>query len=133
MNAGARRLELDELLTHAGWVRRVATRLVRDAGEADDLVQEVWLRALENRPAALENPRGWLGAVARTLAVTRGRAAGRRRRREAEAARPEALPPADRVVVEAEREREVAALVLALEEPYRSVILLRFYRDLAPR
>ena len=133
MDAASRRVELDELLTHAGWVRRVATRLVRDAGEADDLVQEVWLRALENRPAALESPRGWLGAVARSLAVTRGRAAGRRRRRETIAARAEGLPPADQVVLEAEREREVAALVLALEEPYRSVVLLRFYRDLAPR
>jgi len=127
------RAELDEFLAHAGWVRRVATSLVRDPGAADDLAQEVWLRALERRPAELASPQAWLATVARSLARTGARGAGRRRARERDAARPEALPAADAVVAEAEREREVAALVLALAEPYRSVVLLRFYRDLPPR
>lgn len=133
MSEATGRAELDELLAHAGWVRRVATSLVRDPGAADDLAQEVWLRALERRPTDLASPQAWLATVARSLARTGARGAGRRRVRERDAARPEALPAADAVVAEAEREREVAALVLALAEPYRSVVLLRFYRDLPPR
>jgi RNA polymerase sigma-70 factor (ECF subfamily) len=126
-------MELNELLAHAGWVRRVATSLVHDPGAADDLAQEVWLRGLERRPADLASPQAWLATVARSLARTGARGTGRRRARERDAARPEALPAVDAVVAEAEREREVAALVLTLEEPYRSVVLLRFYRDLPPR
>ncbi|HEX6883735.1 MAG TPA: RNA polymerase sigma factor, partial [Planctomycetota bacterium] len=133
MGGAADSMELEELLTHAGWVRRVATALVRDPGAADDLAQEVWLRALEKRPEGLANPRAWLASVARSLAATGARGRTRRRRREEAAARREGLPAADEVLAEAEREREVAALVLALEEPYRSVVLLRYYRDLPPR
>ena len=41
--------------------------------------------------------------------------------------------PAEEVLVEAERARDLAALVLELAPPEREVVLLRYYRDLPPR
>ena len=42
------------LLSEAGWVRRVAARLVRDGSAADDVAQDAWVQALKQRPDALE-------------------------------------------------------------------------------
>lgn len=133
MNAHADAGSMDELLSHAAWVRRVAARLVHDAAGADDLAQDVWLTVLRERPTGLERPRAWLASVARTLAFTRGRSDARRSRRELAGGGAGSAAPADDVVAEAESEREVARLVLELEEPYRTVLLYRFYRDLPPR
>lgn len=41
----------DALLRHQDFVRRLARALLRDEHEADDAVQEVWLRALAALPA----------------------------------------------------------------------------------
>jgi len=123
---------LDELLTHAPWLRRLATQLVRDAAAADDLAQDVWLAAMRDAPPTLRNPKAWLATVARSLAFTGARSTRRRAaREEARGVGADALA-ADDVVVEAEREREVARRVMALPEPYRTVVLMRFYRDQKP-
>ncbi len=114
------------LQQQADFVRALARRLVGDEHIADDVEQEAWLRALE-RPRPLGNLRAWLAAVTRNLATRVHRSAGRRAAREAEAARPEA------VASTAEREaalRSVLEAVLALEEPYKTAILLRYYEGL---
>lgn len=125
-------VSLDELLVHAPWVRRLATELVRDAAAADDLAQEVWLTVMRGAPPSLRNPKAWLASVARSLAFTDARARRRRTAREALRGPGEDAPAPDDVVAEAELERSVAARVLALPEPYRTVVLMRFYRDQKP-
>jgi RNA polymerase sigma-70 factor (ECF subfamily) len=124
---------IEALLAHKDWVRTLAVRLATDAGAADDLEQETWLEALRHPPADDHNLRGWLTRVTRSVARKDVRSGTRRQRRERANARPEAQPSAARVVVEAETQRNVVNAVLALAEPYRRTILLRFYEGLPPR
>jgi len=65
-----------ELLPHLSSLRRVAARY---GGDADDLVQETWLRALRARSTYRlgSNPGGWLRRILTNLAVSEHR---RRRR-----------------------------------------------------
>jgi RNA polymerase sigma factor (sigma-70 family) len=126
----AMRDDLDALLAQAGWVRGLARELV-GAGDADDLAQDAWVVALEQHARAA-NPAAWLSGVVRKLAGRRWRADERRGRRERSAARTEAQPGADELVAEAELQRALIRAVTELDEPYRSTVLLRFYRGLAP-
>ena len=120
------------LLSEAGWVRRVAARLVRDGGAADDVAQEAWLRALEQRPDASTTLRGWLAEVMRRLAHTRARAEARRRARELAAGGDEAsAASADRLLEKAELLHRIGQLVGELDEPYRSTVLLRYFEGVS--
>ncbi|MEY2745899.1 MAG: hypothetical protein RL112_941 [Planctomycetota bacterium] len=122
---------IHDLLVHADWLRALARRLVADPSSADDVEQEVWRQALEAPPRDHANPRGWLAAVARNVARSLGRARARRARRELAAARAEALPDTSELVLEAELSRTLAGEVLELPEPYRTVLLLRYWRGMA--
>lgn len=123
---------LQELLAHASWLRALARRLTECTASADDLTQDVWTRALE-RPPRTEAPlRGWLATVIRHLALERRRASARRAARERRAATPQALESAESFVDRAQRHRELVEHVLALEEPYRSTILARYFEELPP-
>ena len=52
-------VRIEELLAHAGWVRKLAVRLVRDAASADDAARIV-ADAAKTRPAnAWVLGRGW--------------------------------------------------------------------------
>jgi RNA polymerase sigma factor (sigma-70 family) len=71
--------------------------------------------------------------AARNLAIKRLRGDRRRVRREETVARPEGVP-SDADVLERERlRRGVVDAVLALPEPYRATLLLRYFEDLPPR
>ena len=123
-------LRPDELLAQSAWMRSLACALV--GAEADDLVQETWLRALTNAPATVRDPRAWLARVMRNAARMKGRTATRRREREQRAARAEALPSTADLAAEAELHQLAAQSVLGLEEPYRTTLLLRYVRGLSP-
>jgi len=119
-----------ELLGQTEFLRALARGLLRDEQASEDVVQSAWLEALERRPAELRNPLAWMASVTRNLARDWRRAEGRRAARERSAARPEALPSAGEL---AEREgtlRAVTEAVLALDEPYRATILLRYHEGL---
>ena len=124
----------EELLSHQAFLRRLARALVGD--EADDLVQDVWTRALERPPADRRALRGWMARVARNLAANRRRGEARRREREKLAARPEAQLPREKEHVELEArfalQRELVAVLDELPEPYRRTLLLRYFQSLAP-
>lgn len=122
-----------ELLAHAAWLRRLARELVRDASTADELVQRTWIAALERPPLAGSSLRGWLAAVLRNFARQDRRAGDRRIAREHVAARPEELPPGDTQLEKLELQRKLMDAVLALPEPYRAVVVQRYYDELAPR
>jgi DNA-directed RNA polymerase specialized sigma24 family protein len=62
----------EDLLLHAGWLRRFAVALVKDLDAAEDLAQETLVAAWQ-RPA--ENTgRPWLARVARNWRSTFGEA-----------------------------------------------------------
>ncbi|MCK6446068.1 MAG: sigma-70 family RNA polymerase sigma factor [Planctomycetes bacterium] len=121
---------VEALLEHADWVRALARTLIADSEAAEDVAQEAWLAALRAPPGHAMNLRGWLGAVVRNTARKFGRERTRRATREAAVARPEALPGAAELVEQADLQRELAGLVVALDEPYRSTLLLRFFQGL---
>lgn len=122
---------LDDILHQGAWLRSLARRLVTDVAERDDVVQQVWIEALQKGRAA-RALRPWLFGVARNIARTELRRDTHRRARE-HASAPTATPPRpDELVERVELEREVAAALLELAEPYRSTLLLRYYEDLSP-
>lgn len=124
---------LVELLRHAQFLRELAAELCANPAHADDLAQEVWLATLRSPPRHGESPRGWLATLARRIASNRRRDEGRRALRESRAsAREQELSP-DRVLeMEQLRERVVRA-VLALDDPFREVLLLRYWEGLEPK
>lgn len=124
---------LPELLEQADWVRRLAARLVRDPNVADDVAQAAWMQALENPPAEVRNPKAWWSAVVRNVVKNRARSEGRRRRREETGARREATGSTLDLVARADLQRELVEMVLSLDEPYRSTVLLAHFEGFTPR
>ena len=118
-----------DLLAHGDWVHALARRLVRDPSSADDLAQDALVVALERPPAHAANLRAWLGRVLRNLHRERAR-----RQPPTLAASPAPHDDSDpSVVVErAETLHLVVEEVLALAEPYRTTLLLRYFDELAP-
>src|SRR5688500_10960075 len=127
------RVPLESLLAHRSWVHALALRISRDAWDADDLEQETWAAVVARPPRDAGSPRGWLATVMRGLAHNLRRDATRRSARERAAAPREAVVSTDELAARADAEQIVIRAVLALEEPYRSVVLLRFFEDLPPR
>lgn len=123
---------LNDLLEHADWVRGLAYQLVQDAARADDLVQEAWITAMESPPRHASNLRAWLGSVVTHLASSERRAERRRSTRERLGSRQEAQPPTDQLVHEAQLSSELVEAVAAMDEPYKTVLLLRYFRDEKP-
>ncbi|MFG0317402.1 MAG: sigma-70 family RNA polymerase sigma factor [Planctomycetota bacterium JB042] len=124
------------LLDHQGFVSGLAHQLVSDAHAADDVTQDVWLATIVRPPEDRGIPRAWLARVVRNRASTARKAEWRRRRREAAsapAAEGSAGPSPERVLHEEQVRRAVVDAVLALPEPYRTPVLLRYYEDLSPR
>ncbi len=122
----------ETLLAERQWIEALARRLVRDPGSADDVAQETWRRALTNPPERVESPRGWLHSLVTSSARDLHRRTSRREARERVAARPEGTPAAHDLVARAEAQRLVLDAVLALDEPSRRVVLLRFFEGETP-
>jgi RNA polymerase sigma-70 factor (ECF subfamily) len=107
-------------------VVRFLYRKVWDAERAEDLAQEVFVRALTHRP---DKPRAWVFAVAANLARDEARAAVRRRRHlTLLKADPVAQPPYEPSVEDqVERDEEFAHLqnaLSALSVRDREILLL---------
>lgn len=126
-------LDVQELLTAPDFVRRLARSLVFDQQRVDDVVQEAWLALVQRPPQARGAVVSWFRSTLHHLAGNRTRDEARRRRRELAVARPEALPSTAEVLAREEQRREVVAAVLALPEPYRGIVLARFFDELEPR
>jgi RNA polymerase sigma factor (sigma-70 family) len=124
-------LKVQELLENAGWMNSLARALVEEPSSAEDLVQDTWTALLEHRPSRVS--RGWLAKVLRNLALSRSRSESARRRREKLVSRPERVNLSPEELVEtAELQRKTVGFVLELDEPYRSLVLLRFFREFKP-
>jgi RNA polymerase sigma factor (sigma-70 family) len=121
------------LLAETAWVRALAGRLVADPATADDVSQETWLCAIRRPPRHGGELRAWLARLVRSHAARAGRTRRRVARREAVAARPEAVEDTQQLVERVQLQRLLGRLVLELDEPYRSAVLLRWFEDLPPR
>ncbi|TAH39309.1 MAG: sigma-70 family RNA polymerase sigma factor [Planctomycetota bacterium] len=121
------------LARHDAFARALAHRLVHEDDRAEDLSQTAWLAALENPPQELRSWPAWMAAVLRNQARKLRRTEGRRTALERQAPRPEGPPAPDEIRHKEEQRRRLVEAVLALAEPYRAVLLLRYYENLPPR
>lgn len=125
-----RPIPFDELVQHAGWLHGLAASLVRDPGQADDLVQDTWLAALQHPPLGGVPARPWLERVFRNLARD-GRRAGRARdEHERGAVPPRPSPSPASITEEVEAQRLLAEAVGRLPDPGRTIVVLRYFRGL---
>ena len=117
-------------------LQSIAYGMLGSVMEAEDIVQDVYLRWSQAAVAEIENPAGWLTTVTTRLAIDRLRSAQRRRESYIGPWLPEPIiadfapDPAD-VVVEAETLS--TALLTAMERltpNERAVLLLREFFDL---
>ncbi|WP_269821753.1 sigma-70 family RNA polymerase sigma factor [Nocardia asteroides] len=116
---------------HATVLWRYTLGLVRDAGRAEDIVQETLLRAWQ-RPAVLDqsthSARAWLFTVARNLAVDEHRSARNRREFRTDA------PPEQSTPDHSDRALDgwlVADALAKLGADHREVIVRAYYRGLS--
>ena len=123
--------DLQQLLAEEPFVRALARSLIAD--EADDVVQQAWLRALEQRQPAVRNARAWLARLVQNLVVDLRRRRLRRSARESQAATHPLVPSSAELAMAEERRRALMAAVDALPEHLRSVVLLRWFEGMPPR
>lgn len=113
------------------WLQALAARLVRDPHLADDAVQETLVAALERRPRAAGSLRAWLGAILRNALRQEWRGRARRARREVQARPARSERSTLEVVEELSLHRRLVERVQALDEPYRTAVVLRYLRGRA--
>jgi RNA polymerase sigma-70 factor (ECF subfamily) len=123
--------DTDSLLEHAGFVRGLARALVCDAAVADDVAQETLLAAIEARAASGRfhgsSLRAWLTGVVKNLVRQLHRGETRRLRRERDTRPRDVEPAAAEAVARLDLIEHLVAAVRALDEPYRTVVLARFF------
>jgi len=113
------------------WLRRLARRLARSSGSADDLAQDTCVTAL-GKPAPDGEMRPWLRAIMRNLAWGEVRGGVRRFQREDRYQRgePPAAEPDPLLAYGVDRAR-LGSCVERLPEPFRSTVLHRFVDGLS--
>jgi RNA polymerase sigma factor (sigma-70 family) len=128
-------MAIETLHEHADWLRRLARHLAGD-GDSDDLIQETWMAAWRVPPDPERRARPWLAQVLRNLIHVRRRNRARRVQREQDyqATLVDRTAAVDEVYERVDLQRFVAEQVMALEEPLRTVVILRYFEGLdSPR
>jgi RNA polymerase sigma-70 factor (ECF subfamily) len=120
------------LLEHQEFVRSLAKSLLKDEHAAQDVAQETLLTLLTHPPRTLDSMRGWLAQVTRNRARSIARRDMRRVQRETLAARDEADESETKMHERLALQHQVVEAVLALREPYKSVVVLAYYEGLSP-
>lgn len=90
------------------------------------------MAAAQRGPERPASPRAWLMTAVRRLALDSWRAETARRRREREIAKQRAIPSTEQAVEREATRRRVTDVVLALPEPWRTALVLRYFEDLPP-
>src|SRR5262245_56384112 len=109
----------DALLAHSNFVRALASRLVFDRDDAEDVAQETLVSYRRARPDGARPLQGWFRRVVKNHVLQRSRGAGRRGARERAVARPEVTPATDEIVERENARRAVIDALVELREPYR--------------
>ncbi|MFN0207267.1 MAG: sigma-70 family RNA polymerase sigma factor [Planctomycetota bacterium] len=126
-------VHLSDLLTHDAFVRSLARSLVYDSSTADDVAQEAWLSALQNPPHDGGSIKSWFATVVRNFSSKSRRGSVRRAIRERAHVRDEIAPSTAEILEREAVRRRVVEQVVSLDEPYRTVVLLRYFDHLPPR
>lgn len=124
---------VESLIEDARALRGLARHLCADAATADDVLQTAVMRALDRPPRDPRSLRAWLARVVTNEARAHRRGTERRLRREFDVAPREATPGPGELAVRHEARVELIRAVQDLNEPYREVVLLRFFEGLPPR
>jgi len=120
----------EEILRQVHWIRGLAYAILRDFELAQDVSQEVLLRALSGEPRQGRVLRAWLAAVTRNRSRTVLRDRRRLSVREKEAARPEAAPPARDPIEALEAHQALTLAIQGLPAEAKAIVLLRYFEDL---
>jgi RNA polymerase sigma-70 factor (ECF subfamily) len=122
---------------YSALLNRVARSVTRDASEAEDVVQETFLRALRhhNKLPELRDTRTWLIRITWNLALDRRRRARTRRRtnnfEEVSRSLTTGGPSADAALIGAQRHAGVLGLIDTLPAREREVFLLFAVKELS--
>lgn len=124
--------DLDSLLDHLPWVRKLALQLCSDAHRAEDAAQEACLLAAQRPPRDAGKFKGYLARILRNVLHRDGRAQRRRNRREHAFATLRQVETDDPIelVARAELHGALVAAVLELPEAQRQVVLLHHFEGL---
>lgn len=128
---------------HRGHVFGIAYRMLGSVAEADDMVQETWLRWQKQDPAEIESPKAWLISTVTRLCIDQLRSARRQREQYYGVWLPEPLveptvpSPADAAVLADSLTMAFMLMLETLSPVERAVFLLREvfdydYVDIAP-
>lgn len=123
-------IEHEALLAQVNWVKTLACHLVQDENEADDLAQDTFVAALTSPPRSRDFLRAWLATVVRNRAVSRFRSEKRRFRRERDIRRTRIEESPISLLEKAEVHKKLVDALLSLDEPYRSILVLRYFGEL---
>ncbi len=123
----------DLLADHVASLRRLAHSLVRCPAEAEDALQETWLRALQAPRVASERIRGWLATVLRNVIASQHRTTVRRERRETAVTGSSLESSTLDLLERRETLRTIMDAVLELDDDLQAVVFLRHFDGLAPR
>ncbi|HEU4419164.1 MAG TPA: sigma-70 family RNA polymerase sigma factor, partial [Planctomycetota bacterium] len=121
---------LQRLLDEAPFVRLLARTLI--AEDADEVVQQTWLKAIQNGGNGVEAPRAWLGQIVRNVALNLRRGRSRQRRHESAAVAVNVVPSSAELMQREEQRRVLIAAVDGLPGHLRAVVLLRYFDGLLP-
>jgi RNA polymerase sigma factor (sigma-70 family) len=121
-----------ELWEQSRRLRRLVRVLVGSEHSGEDIAQDAWVVALRKPGLRAADLSAWLGGVVRHLALRARRRESRRAEVERRAARPEAVDGPAEAVARAELQQRLGEAVLALDEPYRSAVILRHLDQLDP-
>jgi RNA polymerase sigma-70 factor (ECF subfamily) len=102
-------------------LRAIAQRMLGSTAEADDALQEAWLRARRTDPAAVANPAAWLTTVTSRVCLDRLRTRRRRAETPLAAAGDRTGPPPDEDVLLAEEIGRALLVVLDRLTPAQRV------------
>ncbi|MFT7463779.1 MAG: RNA polymerase sigma factor (sigma-70 family) [Pseudohongiellaceae bacterium] len=134
-------LSVESLLAESTWVRSLARSLLFDQSQVDDVVQQTWVVALQRQPRRTVGARPWLAGILRNVVRRQVRDRKRQQRHETLYERRQENRGSDvhgpaaaaDLVEQAELFRALVNGVLDLDEPFRTTVILRYFKGLDPR
>src|SRR5262245_52786760 len=123
--------QLQSALQHEAALRRLARGLLRDPAAADEATQHALLQAAAGRRASGTGLWPFLVTTLRHHAANLRKLAVRRARHERAASSTATTTPVDELAAREQLRRRVADAVLALDEPYRTTVWLRWFEEMS--